>query len=113
VPRVRPATGVGLPPGGCYPIQHELCGATGNRRVLTLTRFETDNGPTCASTPRTADARQGSAGENPVDLGALQGNVGDPQYEVPRGVDLDRLTKVVIWCRAFSAGFGAASLRGL
>jgi Electron transfer DM13 len=38
--------------------------------------------------------------------------VGDQQYEIPRSVDLERLTKVVVWCRVFSVGFGAAELRG-
>jgi hypothetical protein len=37
--------------------------------------------------------------------------VGDQQYEIPRGTDLERLTEAVIWCRAFSVGFGAAALR--
>lgn len=60
----------------------------------------------------TADANQGSTGEHPVGSGAPKGDVGDQQYEAARGTDLDRLTKVVLWCRAFSAGFGAAALRG-
>lgn len=83
----------------------------GRRRVLTLTNFETDNGPDLRVYLATAHADQGSAGQDPVDLGALKGNVGNQQYELPPGVDLRRLTKVIIWCRAFSAGFGSASLR--
>jgi hypothetical protein len=84
----------------------------GERRVLTLTRFETDNGPDLRVYLSTADANQDSAGEDFVDLGGLKGNVGDQQYEIPRGANLGRLTKVVVWCRAFSVGFGAAELRG-
>jgi hypothetical protein len=84
--------------------------ATG-RRFLTLTRFETDNGPDLRVYLSTADANQDSAGDDFVDLGGLKGNVGDQQYEIPRGADLERLTKVVVWCRAFSVGFGAAQLR--
>ena len=80
------------------------------RRFLTLTRFETSNGPDLRVYLSTADANQGSAGEEFEDLGGLKGNVGNQQYEIPRGVDLDRLTKVIVWCRAFSVGFGAAAL---
>jgi Electron transfer DM13 len=112
-PRVRPATGVGLPPGGTYSIQHELWGATGNRRVLTLTRLETDDGLDLRVYVTTADASRDSTGEAPIGSGAPKGNVGDQQYELPRDTDLDCLTKIVIRCRAFSAGFGAAALPGL
>jgi len=46
------------------------------------------------------------------DLGALKGNKGDQQYEVPGSLstgDLER-GSVVIWCRAFSVAFGSADL---
>jgi hypothetical protein len=98
-------------------LEHETTGVAqaielpGGRRFLTLTRFETDNGPDLRVYLSTADANQDSAGEDFVDLGGLKGNVGDQQYEIPRGVELERLTKVVVWCRAFSVGFGAAPLR--
>lgn len=98
-------------------LEHETTGVAqaievpSGRRFLTLTRFETDNGPDLRVYLSTADATQDSAGEDFVDLGGLKGNVGDQQYEIPRGVDLEQLTKVVVWCRAFSVGFGAAPLR--
>jgi hypothetical protein len=100
-------------------LEHQTAGVAqaielpGGRRFLTLTRFETDNGPDLRVYLSTADANQDSAGEDFVDLGGLKGNVGDQQYELPRGADLERLTKVVVWCRAFSVGFGAAALRGV
>jgi hypothetical protein len=81
------------------------------QRFLTLTRFETDNGPDLRVYLSTADASQDSAGQEFEDLGGLKGNVGDQQYEIPPDVDLERLKKVVVWCRAFSVGFGAAGLR--
>jgi electron transfer DM13 len=83
----------------------------GGRSVLTLTGFETDNGPDLRVYLSTADADQDSAGDDFVDLGGLKGNVGDQQYDIPRGADLERLTKVLIWCRAFSVGFTAAPLQ--
>ena len=83
----------------------------GGRRVLTLTRFETDNGPDLRVYLSAAGASQSSAGEAFRDLGKLKGNVGNQQYEIPRGVDLGRFSTVLVWCRAFSVGFGAAPLR--
>ena len=73
-------------------------------RVLTLTRFDTDPGP---------DLRvylvpgNGSSVKGAVDLGALKGNKGDQQYDVPRDAPEGA---VVIWCRAFSVAFGSARL---
>lgn len=79
----------------------------GGGRVLTLTGFETDPGPDLRvylSTDRDASESE--------DLGALKGNKGNQQYEIPAGVDLGRLSTVVIWCRAFSVEFGSARLIG-
>lgn len=82
----------------------------GGERKLTLTEFETDNGP---------DLRVYLAEGNPAageelgefeDLGGLKGNVGDQQYDVPPELDLSRYSNAVIWCRAFSVGFTAAPL---
>ena len=73
-------------------------------RVLTLTGFATDPGPDLRVrlVPRAgADAGQGA------DLGALKGNRGDQQYDVPRGAAVGA---VVVWCRAFSVAFGEAAL---
>jgi hypothetical protein len=67
-------------------------------RVLTLTNFETDAGPDLR-------VRIGD-----VDLGALKGNKGDQQYELPDGLRPGN-DSVLIWCRAFSALFGSAELR--
>ena len=45
------------------------------------------------------------------DLGALKGNLGDQNYEVPEGVDLSKYQSVSIWCKRFGVNFGSASLR--
>ena len=85
-------------------------GVADGRAVLTLTAFETDPGPDLRLYLSSPDAGTGSAGEQYVDLGALKGNVGDQQYEIPPDAELDRLSKVLVWCRAFSVGFGEAQL---
>jgi Electron transfer DM13 len=114
--RDSPTPNVLLSLGRFESLEHETTGVAqaievrSGGRVVTLTDFETDNGPDLRVYLSTADADQGSAGQEFVDLGGLKGNVGDQQYEIPRGADLDRLTKVVVWCRAFSVGFGAAAL---
>jgi hypothetical protein len=76
-------------------------------RVLTLTGFETSAGPDLRVylSPRTGGDVAGA-----VDLGGLKGNIGDQQYELPPSVGEAELGSVVIWCRAFSVAFGAATL---
>lgn len=83
------------------------------RRVLRLTEFTTSNGPdvrvylVAASDVQKEDVAK-RAGI--VDLGALKGNIGDQNYDVPEGLDLSRYRAVSIWCRRFSVNFGAAPL---
>lgn len=45
-----------------------------------------------------------------IDLGDLRGNIGDQNYEIPVGVDLERYSEVSIWCVRFGVGFGSADL---
>jgi len=83
------------------------------RRVLRLTEFATSNGPdvrvylVAAGDVQSEDAAK-QAGF--VDLGALKGNIGDQNYDVPAGLDLSKYRAVSIWCRRFSVNFGAAPL---
>lgn len=83
------------------------------RRVLRLSEFATSNGPdvrvylVAAGDVQSEDAAK-QAGF--VDLGALKGNIGDQNYDVPADLDLSRYRAVSIWCRRFSVNFGAAPL---
>jgi Electron transfer DM13 len=79
--------------------------------VLTLTDFEVDNGPDLRVYLVAGPARDESEVDDFEDLGALKGNKGNQQYDIPRGLDLDRYSTVVIWCRAFSVNFARAPLR--
>lgn len=78
------------------------------RRFLTLTEFETDPGPDLR-----VYVAPGADGDvtDATDVGELKGNIGDQQYELPAGLDVTALGSIVIWCRAFSVSFGAATLR--
>ena len=97
-------------------LEHEVTGtakaierAEGGE-VLTLTDFEVDNGPDLR-VYLVADELPdvGDPGDF-EDLGALKGNKGDQQYEIPRAVDTKRYSTVVVWCRAFSVAFAQAPL---
>lgn len=82
----------------------------GGERRLTLTNFETDSGPDLRLYVSTEDPATGGELGDFRDFGALKGNKGDQQYELPASLDLDRYSTVVVWCRAFSVGFTSAAL---
>jgi hypothetical protein len=102
--------------GSFEPVAHSAAGdATAIRtragaRVLTLTNFDVANGPDLRVYLVAGQARDESDVDEFADLGALKGNKGNQQYELPRGLDLGRYTTVVIWCRAFSVNFARAPL---
>ena len=80
-------------------------------RVLALVDFRTDAGPDLFVyvVPR---ATEGNDVDGATRLGALKGNVGNQQYALPADLQLAETATVVVWCRAFSVSFGAATLRG-
>jgi hypothetical protein len=101
-------------------LEHQTSGravileADGGRLFLRFEGFETSNGPDLvvylsAKTPSGPDDWHGYDQEF-VDLGELKGNVGDQNYLLPKGVDLDRYSTAVVWCRRFTVGFAAAPL---
>jgi len=89
----------------------EVLTAAGGQRVLRIEDLATDNGPDLFVYLSTAPA-DGSAPFDAefVDLGALKGNIGNQNYDIPADVDLGRYATVVIWCRQFTSAFGAAPL---
>ncbi len=83
------------------------------RRILRFTEFETLNGPDLqVYLLGSADA----AGDRDLDahgflsLGALKGNAGDQNYEIPAGADLGKYRAVSVWCRRFGVNFTTAPL---
>jgi hypothetical protein len=84
-------------------------------QFLRFDDLETSNGPDLrvylSHIPASDDWR--AYGERFIDLGALKGNRGDQNYELPSDVDLSRYRSAVIWCRRFTVGFGVAPLEGL
>jgi len=111
---------VALASGGFHGVAHETKGTAtvyrlaDGKRTLRLTDFHTSNGPDVqvylVAAPDAADnetvTRAGF-----VTLGALKGNVGDQNYELPPDLDLERYRAVTIWCRRFGVNFATAPLR--
>jgi hypothetical protein len=83
------------------------------KRVLRFTDFETSHGPDVqVYLVAAADARNNETVTKAgfVHLGALKGNIGDQNYDLPANVDLNTYRAVTIWCRRFSVNFGTAPL---
>jgi hypothetical protein len=83
------------------------------RRVLRLTNFETSNGPDVQLyLVKANDAMDNESVTKAgfVHLGALKGNIGDQNYDVPADVDLSTHKAVTVWCRRFGVNFGTAPL---
>jgi hypothetical protein len=101
-------------------LEHETTGRAlvleteDGQRFLRFEGFETSNGPDLlvylsAKEPAGTDDWHGYD-QDFVDLGTLKGNVGDQNYRIPSGVDLERYSTAVVWCRRFEVGFAAAVL---
>ena len=87
----------------------------GGRWVLRLTNFKTSNGPDVhvvliAAKDADDDANFLKNSTEKIELGALKGNEGDQNYEIPKGTDLQKFQTVSIYCERFNANFGAAPL---
>lgn len=83
------------------------------KKVLRFTNFETSNGPDVQVYLVAASDAKDSETVKKADflhVGALKGNIGDQNYELPDDVDLDKYRSVTIWCRRFGVNFGTAPL---
>src|SRR5438105_3484346 len=89
---------------------HEL---PDGKRILRFTNFETSNGPDVhVYLVATKDASDSETVKHAgfVEVGALKGNIGDQNYELPSHVDLNKYRAVTIWCRRFGVNFATAPL---
>ena len=80
--------------------------------VLRLEDFRVTNGPDLRVilTPSANPAGRGDVlQEGHVRLGSLKGNIGDQNYEIPPGADLDSFGSAVIYCMPFSVVFSVAT----
>jgi hypothetical protein len=113
-----PQTSV-LATGRFHSVSHETSGMAtihqldDGKRFVRFTTFETSNGPDVrvylvAARDATDNAPVTRAGF--VDLGAMKGNKGDQNYQVPTDIDLSQYQSVTIWCRRFGVNFATAPL---
>lgn len=83
-------------------------------RSLRLEGFSTSDGPDVdvwlTDQPAGGDWHSYDDGVH-VALGDLKATDGNQNYAIPAGVDLSRLTSVVIWCDRFDVAFGTAPIR--
>jgi hypothetical protein len=73
--------------------------------VLRLENFKATNGPDLY----VYLATDNKASEF-VSLGKLKANNGNQNYVIPENTDLEKYSKVLIWCKAFGVLFGNADL---
>jgi hypothetical protein len=108
-----------LTTGRFHSVAHETTGMatihqlSDGKRLVRLTAFETSNGPDV----RVYLVAAHDASDNEtvtragfIDLGAMKGNRGDQNYEVPANIDLSQYQAVTVWCRRFSVNFATAPL---
>ena len=117
-PTTVPPEPVDLATGGFVSLDHGTAGTVrvlqlaDGRRYVRLEGFETENGPDLfvylSANP--AGGPEGAFDDAYHDLGRLQGNIGDQNYEIPADLDLAAYASVVIWCDRFDSAFGAADL---
>jgi hypothetical protein len=84
-------------------------------RYLRLTDFTTSNGPDvhvvlARSDDKDLDQEIVKGNLDRVELGALKGDQGDQNYDLPATVDPTKYSAVVIYCERFHAVFGLAKL---
>jgi hypothetical protein len=89
--------------------------AADGKRYLRLSDFATSNGPDVHVVLVRAEDKQLKQeivkGElDRVELGALKGNQGDQNYDLPAAAGLNKYQAVAIYCERFHALFGVAKL---
>jgi hypothetical protein len=82
--------------------------------VVRLENFKTSAGPDVvvmlSDTPATENDWRAYDDGAILLLGNLKGTAGNQNYGVPAGTEVAKYRSVVIWCRRFLVGFGAAAI---
>jgi hypothetical protein len=121
-PSAAPAAGPRvLSTGRFRNLEHETRGVarivqlSDGSRYVRFENFRTSSGPdvivALSSIPATEEDWGAYDDGGFLSLGALKGNVGNQNYVVPASVDLSKYRSIVVWCRRFTVGFGAAPIR--
>lgn len=88
---------------------------TDGKEYLRLSEFATSNGPDVhvllvRADDKALESELVKGDLDGVELGALKGNQGDQNYDLPASVDLNQYQAVAIYCERFHAIFGVARL---
>jgi Electron transfer DM13 len=115
----KDAPSVALATGRFHSVAHETSGTAtvhqlaNGTKIVRRTEFETSNGPDVRVylvAAKDASDNETVTRAGFVDLGAMKGNKGDQNYEVPTNIDLGRYQAVTIWCRRFGVNFATAPM---
>lgn len=85
-------------------------------RILRLENLDTSDGPRVEVWLTDAPVLESQDGWFVFDdgkhqsLGALKGNQGNQNYEIPADLNLEDFSSISLWCVTFSVSFGAAEL---
>ncbi|MGH7794798.1 MAG: DM13 domain-containing protein [Candidatus Binatia bacterium] len=108
-----------LAEGSFHGVAHETKGRASiyklpdGKQVLRFSGFETSNGPDVqVYLVAAADAQDNETVTKAgfIRIADLKGNMGDQNYDLPAGVDLNKYRAVTIWCRRFGVNFTTAPL---
>ena len=108
-----------LAEGSFHGVAHETKGTAAiyqlpeGKKVLRFSGFQTSNGPDVQVYLVAApDANDNDIVTKAgfIRIADLKGNMGDQNYELPAGVDLNKYRSVTIWCRRFGVNFATAPL---
>ena len=78
--------------------------------MLRFEDFDIENGPDL-EVYLVPGAEQTSLAAGSIHLGALKGNIGDQNYDLPSGTELGAgAYTVLVWCEAFSVEFVGATV---
>ncbi|BCX48039.1 electron transfer protein with DM13 domain [Haloferula helveola] len=81
---------------------------------LTFTGFDVTNGPDLfvyavkSSSTDNQEVKSTVSEGGFINLGTLKGNIGDQNYALEDGLDLEDYPVISIWCRRFGRNFGSA-----
>lgn len=113
------STSMALLTGRFHDVAHKSAGMAAihqlhnGKQVLRLTDFETSNGPDVhvyLVAANDASDNDTVTRSGFIDLGSLKGNIGNQNYDIPEGVDLEKYRAVTIWCRRFGVNFATAPM---
>ncbi len=78
--------------------------------LLRLADFSVTNGPALSVllSPSFSPQSSQELGDY-IDIGALKGNIGNQNYEIPDGTDVDSINSIVIYCVPFHVVFATAT----